>query len=147
MTLTPEQNLAAILNSPTYKLAELDTDLLQRDELRPVRMQLELLKPELQFAEQNVDSTVVVFGGTQIVAPEVAQQRLQLAQEAAAAAPHDQSAQRSLERAQRIVAKAPYYEQAREFARLVSSTCQVDGQCEYVIVTGGGTKHHFFHHG
>ena len=33
---------------------------------------------------------------------------------------------------------AKYYEIAREFGRIVSSTCQVEGHCDYVVVTGGG---------
>ncbi len=55
-----------------------------------------------------------------------------------AANPEDQQLQRAVSRAERIVAKATYYEQAREFGRLVSSMCQRDGRCDYVITTGGG---------
>ena len=135
---TPEENLAAILASPTYKLAELDTDLLQRNELRPVRMQLELLKPELYFNEQNVHSTIVVFGGTQVVDAEAAKVRLEAAEAALAADPGDASLQRKVSRAKRIAAKSRFYDEAREFARLVSSDCQNDDHCDYVVVTGGG---------
>ena len=138
MTRTPDENLSAIVDSPTYKLAELDTDLLQRDELRPVRMQLEMLKPEIHFAEQSIRSTIVVFGGTQIVSKEQAESRLAAAQAAVEKEPHNESHHRRLSRAQRVVAKSHFYDAAREFTRLVSSTCQTDGDCEYVVVTGGG---------
>ena len=138
MNRTPEENLAAILASPTYKLAELDTDFLQRTELRPVRMQLELLKPEMAFTEQNVNSTVVVFGGTQIVPRDEAEKRLELANEALAVAPEDKNMARAVERAKRVLAKSHYYDAARDFAKLVSSRCQHEGQCDYVVVTGGG---------
>ena len=37
-----------------YRLAFTDTEFLLRDELRPVRMQLELLKPEMVQAEQGI---------------------------------------------------------------------------------------------
>jgi hypothetical protein len=138
MTISPEENLAAILASPTYKLAELDTDLLQQNELRPVRVQLELLKPEIHFKEQNVHSTIVVFGGTKIVDAQTAKERLKEAQAAVAAEPGNVQLQRTLDRAERINAKSGYYDAAREFARIVSSACQTNGNCDYVIVTGGG---------
>jgi uncharacterized protein (TIGR00730 family) len=58
--------------SPSYRLAFADQDFLLRDELRPVRLQLELLKPELLLSEHRIDSTVVVFGSARIPAPEAA---------------------------------------------------------------------------
>jgi uncharacterized protein (TIGR00730 family) len=136
--LTPEENLAAILASPTYKLAELDVDLLRHEELRPVRMQLELLKPELYFDWQNIQSTIVVFGGTQIVEQDVARKRLDIAKAELANDSSSALKQRAVQRAERVLAKSHYYDAAREFSRLVSSTCQTDRQCDYVIVTGGG---------
>ncbi|NIL96748.1 MAG: 3-isopropylmalate dehydrogenase, partial [Planctomycetales bacterium] len=57
---------------------------------------------------------------------------------AAAARPQDPLVVRQVQRAERILAKSHYYDAARDFSRLVSSTCQVDGQCDYVVVTGGG---------
>jgi hypothetical protein len=99
---------------------------------------LELLKPELHLEEQNVKSTIVVFGSTQIVEQPEAQRRLQAAQQAQAADAHNPRLARAVRRAQRIVAKSHYYEAARQFTRLVSSTCQKNGRCDYVVVTGGG---------
>jgi len=127
-----------LLESPTYLEASEDLDLLQRDELRPVRLQLELYKPELILTEQGVASTIVVFGSARTPEPEAARKQLEQARKAATAAPDDDTAQTMLRRAERAVEHSDYYEQAREFARIVSTTCQVDGQCEYVIVTGGG---------
>ena len=74
-----QANLQAILRSPTYLLAEVDTEFLARPELRPVRLQLELLKPEMALVEQGVRSTIVLFGGTQIIERVAAQQRLDAA--------------------------------------------------------------------
>lgn len=136
--MTPDENLQAILNSPSYRLAELDTDFLQRNELRPVRMQLELLKPEMALSEQGVRSTIVAFGGTQIVESAVAEKRLEAALQTLADAPDDPVRQRAVVRAERIVAKAGYYDAAREFSKLVSSSCQAEDECHYVITTGGG---------
>ena len=48
--------------NPTYRLAFRDTDFLLREELRPVRFQLELLKPEMLLDEANIGSTLVIYG-------------------------------------------------------------------------------------
>jgi hypothetical protein len=133
-----EDHLQATLDSPTYLLAEEDVAFLQRDEMRPVRMQLELRKVELAFKEHDIQSTIVVFGGTQVVEQEQARQRLEAAQAALAASPNDRSKQRAVLRAERIHAKSHYYDAAHEFARLVSTACQTDGHCDYVVTTGGG---------
>jgi uncharacterized protein (TIGR00730 family) len=131
-------NLEKILASPSYRLAHQDIDFLGRQECRPVRMQLELLKPELTLAEHHVASTIVVFGGVKIAERAVAEARLDAAQKACAAAPRDPAARRHLSIAEKLLAKSRYYDEAREFSRLVSSTCQIGGLCDYVIVTGGG---------
>lgn len=131
-------NIRAILASSSYTLAERDVDFLAREELRPVRLQLELLKPEMTFSEHAIMSTVVVFGGTQILEKPNAEQRLEQAQANVAREPNNPRYQRELVRAKNVVAKSWYYDQAREFSRIVSSTCQMGGQCDYVVVTGGG---------
>ncbi len=127
-----------ILRSPSYRRADQDTDFLKRDELRPVRLQLELLKPELIQHEEGIRSTIVVFGSSRLVEPAQAREILARAETALAQKPADPDRRRAVETARRQLALSPYYDQAREFGRLVSSTCQVDGHCEYVIVTGGG---------
>ena len=132
------KNLENIRTSQSYRLAAEDTEFLLRPALRPVRMQLELLKPEMILTEQGVDSTVVVFGGTQIVPADEAQERLVEAEKELAENPDDELAQRNVKRAQSYVRKAKYYQDAYEFGKIVSSTCQSDGKCDYVIVTGGG---------
>ncbi len=113
-------------------------EFLNRDELRPVRLQLELLKPELIQREEGVRSTVVVFGSARLVEPAEAKRRLVRAKQALKARPGDQARRRAVALARRRLALSPYYEEAREFGRLISSTCQVDGECDYVVVTGGG---------
>ena len=50
-----------------YRLAFMDTDFLLRDDLRPVRMQLDLLKPELVQQEHGIQSTIVIFGSARIL--------------------------------------------------------------------------------
>jgi hypothetical protein len=81
-----EQNRRAILASPSYRLAELDTDFIGAAEQRPIRMQLELLKAETILRENRIRSTVVVFGSTKIVPRLEAERALAEAQGRLAAA-------------------------------------------------------------
>ena len=138
MNQSVEANRQAILSSPSYRLAELDMDFLGRGEQRPVRMQLELQKTESLLQENNITSTIVVFGGTQVVPKQKAQAKLARARERYQKNPHDTLAERAVVRAENTVAKSRYYEEARQFSQIVSSTCQRDGMCDFVIMTGGG---------
>jgi uncharacterized protein (TIGR00730 family) len=138
MAFDAQKNLEAILKSPSNRLADRDPDLLQRPELRPVRLQLELFKPELALAEANVKSTIVLFGSTQIVERTAAEARLKRSQEKAAADPQNAQLQRAVGRNERLLAKAHYYDSAREFAKMVSRDSQSYDCRDYVLVTGGG---------
>jgi uncharacterized protein (TIGR00730 family) len=131
-------NRMAILQSPSYKLAELDIEFLGRKENRPLRMQLELLKTETLLREHQIDATVVVFGGTQIMPREQAEAVLREAKHNAERSPGDAKLARALERAKRIVAKSHFYDEAREFSRLVSTAKKTDGRPTLVVMTGGG---------
>lgn len=119
---------------PAYK----DIDFLLRDELRPLRLQLELLKPEMLQQEAGIKSTVVVFGSTRIPEPEQAIENLRLLEEKLAAEPDNEELTRKVEVAKRICAKSKYYEMSREFAHLITSECQCNTICDSVIVTGSG---------
>ncbi|MEX1224465.1 MAG: TIGR00730 family Rossman fold protein [Pirellulales bacterium] len=138
MTDSAEQRLRRIAESSSYLLAEEDIQLLKQDELRPVRMQLELLKPEMILAANKIHSTIVVFGGTRIVERAEAEAELAELERSLAAAPDDAQLLRTQARLQRQLAKCKYYDDAREFGRLVSTECQIDDKCDHVIVTGGG---------
>jgi uncharacterized protein (TIGR00730 family) len=135
---TAEANRQAILSSPSYRLAEYDFDFLKRDDIRHVRMTLELLKTETLLRDNNVKATVVVFGSARIVPQDVAQQRLQEAIANAKKRPRDSKAKRAVERAERVLAKSRFYEEARQFGRLVSTVCQIEARNDFVIATGGG---------
>jgi uncharacterized protein (TIGR00730 family) len=124
--------------SSSYIPANRDTEFLQRDELRPLRIGLELLKPELIQREQGINSTIVVFGSARLHEETAAKQALHMAEIEAAQSPQDPTRQQRVAIAQRQLALSKYYDMAREFGRLVSSTCQINGHCDYVIVTGGG---------
>jgi uncharacterized protein (TIGR00730 family) len=124
--------------SSSYIPADKDTEFLQRDELRSVRVGLELLKPELIQREEGIRSTIVVFGSARLQEPAALKEALRLAEEQAAQAPDDRIRRQRVAIIKRQLELATYYDVAREFGRLVSSTCQIEGRCDYVIVTGGG---------
>ena len=131
------ENLKAILDSPSYVLAEQDVALLARRELRPVRLQLELLKPEMAFNERDIATTIVVFGSTRIAERSQLEERLRVARELLAASPNDALRVRDVSRSERLLAKAHYYEAAREFTNLVARRAPAADR-QYVVVTGGG---------
>ena len=112
-----------------YKLAFLDDRFMLREQMRPVRMQLELLKPEMIQDELGIESTLVIFGSARIVAPEVAQRLIADAQSAGDAT--------ALALAQRYQSMSRYYEEARRFAALVSRKSHELAKPIYVV-TGGG---------
>lgn len=124
--------------SSSYIPADRDPEFLQRDELRSLRIGIELLKPELIQCEQGIRSTIVVFGSARLQEPDAAKRALDLAEEEAARSPDDPTHRHKASVARRQLALSKYYDVAREFGSLVSSTCQIDGRCDYVIVTGGG---------
>ncbi len=106
--------------APAYKLAFDDPDFLCRENLRPVRLQLELLKPELILQEHEITSTVVLFGGARIPAPgEDPRGKTEIAKK-------------------NLAANAHYYEEARKFAQISSEESLRRHQKEYVVVSGGG---------
>ena len=133
-----ESHIHTDSSSSSYIPADRDTEFLQRDELRPLRIGIELLKPELIQREQGIRSTIVVFGSARLQEPDAAKRAHDLAEEEAARSPDDPTHRHKALVARRQLALSKYYDMAREFGRLVSSTCQIDGRCDYVIVTGGG---------
>lgn len=102
--------------SPSYRLAFADDEFLYRDELRPVRLQLELQKFEMLMDEHGIDSTVVLFGGARIPAP----------------------ADKDTARTKTLADLSRFYDEAREFARLMTVKSKESGNRDFVIVTGGG---------
>ena len=114
--------------SAAYRLAFQDTEFLLREDLRPVRFQLELLKPELLLDEARVASTFVFYGSARIPEPSLA--------EALVAGASDED-QRAI--AHRLAAKSPYYEVARDLARLAGACGPGDdGWRHFVVCSGGG---------
>ncbi|MCD7108637.1 LOG family protein [Rhizobium sp. DKSPLA3] len=107
--------------SPSYRLAYADEDFLCREELRPIRLQLELLKTEMALAERGITSTVVMFGGARIPEPG-----------------KDAWAAKNETQRENLTAASVYYDEARKFARLCAEHSAQSGYKEFVVVTGGG---------
>ena len=123
---------------PSYRLAFEDPDLLMRDEFRPVRLQLELMKTELALTEHNIRSTIVVFGGTRILEPKDCDRQVRAILDELKKKPRNQKLLKKLSIAKQVQAKSGFYKEAHRFAELVSSESQNSHGAEYVIVTGGG---------
>jgi uncharacterized protein (TIGR00730 family) len=112
---------------PSYRLAFQDMDFLLREDLRAVRFQLELLKPELALKENGIASTVVFYGSARIPSMEEAPGRVAAAQTSAAKA-----------MALKMAELAPYYEEARMLAKRLSRLPQEDHERHFVVMSGGG---------
>ncbi len=102
--------------SPTFRLAFRDSEFLELDELRPVRLQLELQKVEMILQDHGITSTVVMFGGARIPAPD----------------------KRHTAKTETLAELSHYYEEARRFARLVGEESVRRNGREFVVCTGGG---------
>ncbi len=102
--------------APAYRLAFTDRDFMTREELRPVRLQLELLKPQMIMDERGIESTIVMFGGARIPAPE----------------------HRDTARTRTLADLSHYYDEARRFARIMTERSLETYGRENVIMTGGG---------
>jgi uncharacterized protein (TIGR00730 family) len=102
--------------APAYRLAFTDDDFMCREELRPVRLQLELLKPQLMMDEHGIESTIVLFGGARIPDP----------------------AQKDSARTKTLGELTKYYAEAQTFARIMTQRSLASPGRQNVIITGGG---------
>lgn len=111
--LVPE---TAQTQAPAFRLAFEDLEFLRREDMRSVRFQLELLKPELMMSEAGIESTVVLFGGSRIPDP----------------------VDKGSARTETLAGLSKYYDEARRFAHMAGRESVAGGNREYVVVTGGG---------
>ena len=133
-----EAQLEAILAHPSYRLAHEDQELLADADSRPIRLQLELLKPERYLRRHKIQSTVVVFGSARVTSPQQAQATLAEVQARASSNPNDDRLPAAMTRARQQERQSHYYEVARRFAEIVSLRFQEEGRRDFVVVTGGG---------
>ena len=102
--------------APAYRLAFTDNEFMCREELRPIRLQLELLKPQLVMDERGIESTIVLFGGARIPEP----------------------AQKETARTETLAGLTKYYAEAQTFARIMTERSMASYGRQNVIITGGG---------
>lgn len=126
-----KQDPQALLGADSTRLAFADPEFLLRRDTRGIRIQLEMLKPDLDQIEQGINNTVVVFGSARFPSPEAARQAMVKAQ-----ANNDAEA---ISQAQRDLRNAGHYDQARLFARLVAGySAHLAPEDRFYICTGGG---------
>ena len=102
--------------APAYRLAFTDNEFMCREELRPIRLQLELLKPQMVMDERGIESTIVLFGGARIPEP----------------------AQKDTARTETLAGLTKYYAEAQTFARIMTERSMASYGRQNVIITGGG---------
>jgi len=121
--------------SSSYTLAYQDVEFLLRDELRAVRLELELLKPEIILKEQHIESTIVIFGSARIPDPETAEAQLVAVQAEYRKNSTDRELARRVDLARKALDNSKYYDEARKLGNLISRNT---GKDRMVVMTGGG---------
>ena len=120
-SLKPESNL----------LAFADPEFLLRRETRGLRMQLEMLKPDLAQKEHGIEHTVVVFGSARFRSEEESHRELMRARESGDA--------QAIAKAETLLRNAGFYEQSRALARTITQFSATQApEHKFFICTGGG---------
>ena len=132
------KNLNLIINSDTYKLAHEDIGLLNRNEMRGVRMLLEITKPDLILEENKILSTIIIFGGASIAEELKTKEKIDDIKKLIKKNPSSVLLKRNLNRLENLLSMSHYYQSAREFSKLASINNQSKSCNSHVIVTGGG---------
>ena len=131
-------NLEAILKSSSYKLAHEDLELLNTDEMRGVRMLLEITKPEQVIEKENIISTVIIFGGVHISEEITSKRRLAEALKLLEEDPKSTFLKQEVKRYKNLYSMSHYYSSARNLSKLISNETKLESPHAHVIVTGGG---------
>lgn len=124
--------------SSAYRLAFDDDEFLLRDEMRPVRLLLELSKPEMTLTEHQVRNTVVIFGSARTLSGEAAQTVWAAAEKNLSNDPENSALQALVRQAKRNLRQAENYETARNLAQIITERCGKEGAIPLHVVTGGG---------
>jgi uncharacterized protein (TIGR00730 family) len=132
------EQIKAIINDPTYEVAEEDKNFIYSDEARGVRLQLDYLKAEVKMNKQGIDNTIVVFGSARIVEFDVAMKEMKKIEKELENSPHSESLLSALKRCESMVRKSIYYDEARKFGQLVGKSGKNPEDCHVTLMTGGG---------
>ena len=126
---------AEFYDDALFNPAFLDQDFLLAPECRPLRLQMELLKPEVYLSTAGVHSTVIVIGSARI--PEPAKVELELA-ELKKSHPNDKTA---IKIAENKLQYSQYYHEAEKLAFLVTQYRGKGDIDRLHIATGGGPSY------
>jgi len=122
--------------SKTYKKAYEDLEFLRSDEVRPIRLQLELLKPQIILNQHGIENTIVCFGSARIFNREDSIKRIKILEDEFKKKPNDKFIKEKLETSRILLKSSNYYEEAKKFAKIASLN-KINGK-KLIIVTGGG---------
>ena len=134
-----QENLDAIMKSPSYRMAIEDLTFLQEDSAAlPARLQLDYLKAEQALQAYGIDRTICVYGSTRVIEQKSAFKKLEEAEKNYKDNPHSEKYLKRLKVAQRILEKSHYYDMAREFGALVGKAGEGCEDNRVTLMTGGG---------
>lgn len=129
-----KQSVAGIEHESSYIKAYEDIELLNKAPMRPVRIELEVMKPELYLQALNITQSVVCFGSARVHPEKEAKERVEQAKKELAKKPGSKKLQEKLSEAEGLLSLSKYYNVAREFAKMVVKK----GKNRFAVVTGGG---------
>ena len=132
------EQINAIMNDPSFEVAEEDKNFLCSDEARGVRLQLDYLKAEVKMKQQGIDHTIVVFGSARIIEFDTAIKNLKKLEKKLEHSPNSMKHLNALAVAEKMVKKSSYYEEARKFGQLVGKSGKSPEDCHVTLMTGGG---------
>ena len=123
---TESIDVQSLIDSPSYELAFQDPAFIMSDTARALRLHMETVKPEWILRQYGIRSTVIVFGSARFVSGNKARRLLSEAEATLAASPNDTDLKDAVAKAVKQVEMSAYYDQAREFARIVSEENQAN---------------------
>jgi len=132
------EQIKAIIDHPSFEVAEKDKNFLYSDEARGVRLQLDYLKAEVKMQKQGIDHTIVVFGSARIIEFDTAIKQLRKVEKKLEQSPNSLKHLDALGVAEKMVKKSSYYEEARKFGQLVGKSGKNPEDCHVTLMTGGG---------
>lgn len=130
------EKIERLKKSKSYRMAYEDLDFLRSSDLRPIRLQLELKKPEVYLKKHKIYHTIVCFGSARIFDKKTALKRIKILEEEFKKNPENKKLKTKLLEARRLLNSYKYYDEARKFANIVSKNT-ISGK-KMIIVTGGG---------
>ena len=121
-----------------HPLAYDDTEFMESQEARPIRILAEYLDPLRRFKAHNIQDTVVFFGSARVLSRHLAQRNLSRLQKTTGRSKSDYKA--ALKRSRKALEWSRYYEDARTLARdLTTWSMSLEAQRHrFVVCSGGG---------